>query len=70
MSRSLTVTRRKRIRQRGTPTAYTATLDIRVMPLNPERGAADVPYDGAPKIELPNAEDITISNRSGDRKKI
>ena len=67
MSRSHIVTKRKRMRwcAQEQPTGTSP----RVHPMDP-RNAMEVPYEGAPVLALPVAEEMTISNRSGERKKL
>lgn len=70
MSRELIVTRKRRIPYRRTTTPAGEALPTRCIPANPEAGAADVFYEGLPVLEIPKGSEITISNRSGDRKKV
>ena len=70
MSRSSIVKRRRKVRYKSGVTPYGKSLNVRVIPCNPLKGAEDVPYEGMPCIELAMGEDRTISNRSGDRKKL
>jgi hypothetical protein len=70
MSRSFVVTKRRRAPYRENVTQEGEMLDPRSIPVNTFRGMEDVGYSGPPNIELPEGKDITISNRSGDRKKI
>lgn len=69
MSRSLDVKRKRRLRYRNGVTPFGRALHPRVLPCNPDKGAEDVPYTPV-TMTLPVGDEITISNRSGDRKKI
>jgi len=70
MSRVLKATKRRRVPYRSKVTAYGLMLPARLIPMNTRNGAADVPYDGPAVLTLPIGTEITISNRSGDRKKV
>lgn len=64
------VTKKRRIPYRSLITETGEKLPAQALPMNVLKGAADVPYCGPPVLEIPQGTDISIQNRSGDRKKL
>lgn len=71
MSRSFVVKKKQRLPRafRSRPTHAGEALPDQCLALNPLAGASDVFYEGLVLPALPEGKQITVSNRSGDRKK-